>query len=92
MSLLALPEALYPDPDTAFAAIQAHAMDAGYAFIKMDKKASRVVFACDRARRYNPLSKASWATHASKQRNNTRSKKCQCLIRVELRLDKISNQ
>jgi hypothetical protein len=45
MSLLAPPKALYPNLDTAFAVIQPHAKDAGHAFVQMDKKASRVVFA-----------------------------------------------
>jgi hypothetical protein len=92
MSLLPPPIALYPDLDTAFKTIQAHAKGAGYAFRKLDKKPSRAIFACDRGGNYDPRIKASWATHPSKQRNNTGSKKCGCLMKVELRLDKVTTQ
>jgi hypothetical protein len=47
MSLLPLPEAIYPDPNTALIAVQLHAKQQGYAFKIRDKKASRVVFTCD---------------------------------------------
>jgi hypothetical protein len=80
----------YPNPDIAFKAIQAHAKGAGYAFLKLDKKPFRAVFACDREGSYNFKTKANWATHTSKQRNNTGSKKCGCLMKVELRLDKVT--
>jgi hypothetical protein len=87
---LALPlEAIYPDPATAFTAIQEHARAHGYAFYRRDKKPSRVLYTCDRARKYDPKGKDT-ATHQSKQRAGTGSKKCNCPMRVELRLDSIS--
>ena len=39
MSLTAPPEAIYPDIDTAFTAIQAHAKEHGYAFRRHQYKA-----------------------------------------------------
>ena len=52
---------------------------------------TRRVFACDRAGKYDSKGKDP-NTHSSKQRKNTGSKKCECLMKVELRLDKLSNQ
>ena len=91
MSLLPPPKAIYPDPTTAFTAIQAHARQHGYAFIKFNKKPSRLLFAYDRAGNYDPRGKVL-TIDKSKQRENTSSKKCRCLIRVELYLDRLSNQ
>jgi hypothetical protein len=84
MSLLPPPEAIYPDPATAFAAIQAHARQHGYAFFQRDKKLNKVVYTCDRAGQYDPKGKATHVDR-SKKRNNTGSKKCGCLMRVLLR-------
>jgi hypothetical protein len=53
MSLLPPPEAIYPDPNTALAAVQLHAKQHGYALKTRDSKASRVIFACDRAGKYD---------------------------------------
>jgi hypothetical protein len=89
MSLIPPPEASYPDVDTAFTAIQAHAKRAGYAFLKLDKKPHRVLFSCDRAGKYRSIGKKA-TVHPSKQRKATSSKKCECLMRVELRQDKVS--
>jgi hypothetical protein len=91
MSLLPPPEAIYPDPTTAFNAIQLHAKDHGYAFIKLNKKPSRLLFACDRTGNYDPRGKAS-TVDKSKQRKHTGSKKCGCSMKVELHLDRLSNQ
>jgi hypothetical protein len=91
MSLAAPPEAIYPDVDSAFSEIQEHAREHGYALFRYYRKPSRVVFACDRAGRYDSKGKDP-NTHSSKQRKNTGSKKCECLMKVELRLDKVSNQ
>jgi hypothetical protein len=88
MSLAPPPEAIYPDIPTATTAIQDHAKAHGYAFFRRDKKASRELWACDRAGKYN--SKGKGAAHLSKQRASTGSKKCDCLMRVELRLDLVS--
>ena len=57
MSLLPPPEAIYPDPEAVFTAIQADAKDNGYAFKKRGKRASRLVFTCDRAGKYDPKGK-----------------------------------
>lgn len=91
MALTAPIEAIYPDPGTAFTAVQAHAKYQGYAIIKLDKKPSRVVFACDRMGKYNSKGK-DLGLHKSRQRNGTGSKKCGCLMRVEIRLDTLSGQ
>lgn len=91
MSLAAPPEAVYPDVDTAFDEIQAHAREHGYAFRRHQMRPTRRVFACDRAGKYDSKGKDP-NTHSSKQRKNTGSKKCECLMKVELRLDKLSNQ
>jgi hypothetical protein len=90
MSLTAPPEAVYPDIDTAFTELQAHAKENGYAFCRYLKKGNRLVFACDRAGKYNSKGKDP-NTHSSKQRQSTGSKKCDCLMRVELRQDKLSS-
>ena len=90
MPLTAPPEDIYPDVDTAFASVQAHAKEQGYAFRRHMTKAKRRVFACDRAGRYDPRGKDS-NTHESKQRGKTGTKKCNCLMRVELRLNSLSN-
>jgi FAR1 DNA-binding domain len=90
MSLLPPPEALYPDPTTALSAIQLHAKQHGYAFIKRSSKATRVIFACDRGGQYDSRCKDLRA-HDSKQRQSG-SKKCGCLMQVELRRDSISGQ
>jgi hypothetical protein len=90
MSLTAPPEAVYPDIDTAFTAIQAHAKEHGYAFRRHQMRSNRRVFACDRAGKYDSKGKDP-NTHSSKQRESTGSKKCGCLMRVELRQDKISS-
>jgi hypothetical protein len=91
MSLTAPPEAVYPDIDSAFGEIQAHTREHGYTLFRYYRKPSRVVFACDCAGKYDSRGKDP-NTHSSKQRQNTGSKKCGCLMRVELRLDKLSNQ
>jgi hypothetical protein len=90
MSLLPPPEAIYPDPNTALTAVQLHAKQHGYALRTRDSKASRVIFACDRGGQYDSKGKDS-NTHKSKQRQ-TGSKKCGCLMKVELRLDSMSGQ
>jgi hypothetical protein len=74
-------EALYKDLDTLFAAIQAHARDNGYAFFTRNKKPRRVVYACDRAGKYDPKGKDP-DVHPSKRRKNTGSKKCDCQMKV----------
>ena len=90
MSLLPPPEAIYPDPNTAFSAIQLHAKGHGYAIAKHDKKPNRIIFACDRAGSYRSIGKDP-AVDKSKQRKATGSKKCGCLMKVELRLDYLSS-
>jgi hypothetical protein len=86
MSLLPPPEAIYPDPATAFNAIQLHAKEHGYTFMKRNKKPSRLLFACDRAGSYDSKGKVL-TVDKSRQHKNTGSKKCGYLIIVELYLD-----
>ena len=89
MSLLPPSEAIYPDPATAFTAIQAHARQHGYAVFQRDKRSFKVVYTCDRAGQYDPKGKRS-QVNPSKQRKNTGSKKCGCLMKVVLHRDKVS--
>ena len=84
MSLLPPPEAIYATQEAAFTAIQMHAKDNGYALKRRGKTASRVVFTCDRAVKYDPKGKDP-AMHKSKQRKVTGSKMCGCLMMVEIR-------
>jgi hypothetical protein len=90
MSLLPPPKAIYSDPNTALTAVQLHAKQHGYTFKIHNKKASRVVFTCDRGGQYSSKGKDS-KTHESRRRQ-TGSKKCGCLMKVELRLDRLSSQ
>jgi hypothetical protein len=85
------PVATYPDVDTAFTALQLHAKGHGYALVKVISRPSRVLYLCDRAGQYNPKGK-ELATDKTKQRIYTGSKKCSCLMKVDLRLDTLSNQ
>jgi hypothetical protein len=90
MSLLPPPEAIYPDPNAALAAVQLHAKQHGYALNKRSSKATRVIFACDRGGQYDSKGK-DLRMHDSKRRQSG-SKKCGCLMKVELRLDSMSSQ
>jgi hypothetical protein len=91
MSLTVPPEAVYLDVNTATASIQVHAKEHGYAFCQCSTRSNRLVFACDRAGKYNSKGKDP-NTHSSRQRQSTGSKKCGCLMKVELRLGNLSNQ
>jgi hypothetical protein len=84
------PAAVYTDITTGFAALQAYAKVNGYAFFQRDKTSTRVLYLCDRAGKYNPKGKKS-SVHPSKQRTNTGSKKCNCLMRVSLVRDQASS-
>jgi hypothetical protein len=90
MSLLALPPAIFPDLATGFEAIQAYAKQHGYALFKRDTRPNKVVYACDRAGKYDPKGKNS-TIYTSKRRKNTGLKKCDCLMKVALRRDKVLN-
>jgi hypothetical protein len=90
MSLLPPPEAIYPDPHTAQIAIQLHAKQHRYAFFRISSKPSRVLFAYDRGRKYDSRGK-DLAVDKSKQRKRTSTKKCGCLMKVELRFDNVSS-
>jgi hypothetical protein len=90
MSLLPPAEAAYLDPTTAFTAIQAHAKAYGYALIQRDKTPTRILYTCDRAGKYSAKGKDP-NMHKSKQRVNTGSKKCSCLMRVSLCFDSVSS-
>ena len=91
MSLLPSLEAIYPNPKAAFTTIQAHTKHQGYAIKKTGSKASRRLFACNRAGKYDPNSK-DLAVHKSKQRTATGSKMYKCLISIEVRLDHLFRQ
>jgi hypothetical protein len=90
MSLSAPPLAIYPDLATGFAAIQEHAKQNGYALFKRDSTPNKVIYTCDRAGKYDLKGKDP-TIHASKRRKNTGSKKCNCLMKVVLRRDILSN-
>jgi hypothetical protein len=90
MSLLPPPEVIYPDPNTALTALQLHAKQHGYAFTIRSSKASRAIYSCDRVGQYDSKHKDP-CVHESKQRK-TGSKKCGCLMKVELRLDSLSGK
>jgi hypothetical protein len=90
MSLTAPPEAIYPDINTATASIQVHTKEHGYAFCQYNTRSNRLVFTCDCAGKYDSKGKDP-NTHSSKQRQSTGSKKCECLMRVELCRDEISS-
>jgi hypothetical protein len=91
MSLAPPPEALYPDRDTAFKAVQLHAKEHGYAVLKRDTKPLRLLLACDRAGQYQSKGKDP-GIYKSRQRDATGSKKCGCLMKAELRLDQATSQ
>lgn len=88
--------AVYPDPSTAFAALQAHAKAHGYAFLIRDTKPNKtnptkVIYTCDRQGK--SLSKGQTPNiHPERQRKGTRSKRCGCNMRVVLKKDLISSQ
>jgi hypothetical protein len=81
-------EAIYTSVDTAVIAIQAHAKANGYAFSRVTTRPSRVIFACDRAGKYDSRGK-DLATDASKRRKAIGSKKYGCLMKEELCRDSI---
>ena len=83
MSLAVPPEAVYPDTLGAFTQMQEHTKEHGYALYRYIKKGNRLVFVCDCAGKYDSRGKDP-STHSSKQHKKTGSKKCVCLIRVEL--------
>jgi hypothetical protein len=92
MSLAPPPLAIYADSAAAFEAIQAHARATGngYALYRRDTRPTKVIFLCDRAGKYDSRGKNPNA-HSSRQRNNTGSEKCGCLMRVLLHRDPISH-
>jgi hypothetical protein len=84
-------EAVYARLSTAIAALHKHAKCNGYAFFKRDTKPARIVFVYDRFGK--PESKPkNIDIHESKRRPGSRSKKCDCRMKVALRLDKITEQ
>ena len=90
MALLPPPSAIYANPEAAFTSIQSHTKDQGYAFTRFSNKASRIVFTCNQAGKYNSKGKDP-ATDSSKQYKATGSKKYRCLMRVEIWFDQISH-
>jgi hypothetical protein len=85
--------ATYPDIDTAFQAIEAHARINGYAVYIRDKQppkprpTTRVTVCCDKGPDGYRDNKDP-NVHETKRRKNTGSKKCGCKFRVEIKLDK----
>lgn len=85
------PTATYPDYNTGFEAIQAHARLNGYAVYIRDKQPpkqppNRVTVCCDKGPEgYQDKGKRP-DVHETKRRKNTGSKKCGCKFRVEIKL------
>jgi hypothetical protein len=85
------PTATYPDIETAFQAIEAHAQENGYAVYICDrqppkKPTTRVTLCCDKGPdSYRDSKKLD--VHETKRRKNTGTKKCGCKFRVEIKLD-----
>jgi len=85
------PMATYPDIDTAFQAINAHAGPNRYAVYIRDrqppkKPTTRVTVCCDKGLdEYRDSKKPD--VHQTKRRKNTGTKKCSCKFRVEIKLD-----
>jgi hypothetical protein len=75
MSLRPPSEAIYASVDSALTAIQVRAKANGYVFSRVTTRPSRVIFACDRAGKYDSRGKDP-ATDASRRRKGTGSKKC----------------
>ncbi|CZT46704.1 uncharacterized protein RSE6_07178 [Rhynchosporium secalis] len=88
---LAPPIVIYSDIPTGFTAIQAHARAHGYALRQRNIRLFRALFVCDRAGKYDPKGK-QLDVDTSKRRKNTRSKKCDCQMRVTLMKDRASEQ
>ena len=84
-----LSEATYADLTTAAASISEHAKSNGYALFKRSSKQRRVIYACDQAGK--PQARAKNPNiHKSKRREGSRSKKCDCQMKVALKLDQIT--
>ena len=90
MALLPPPKTLYLDLDTTITAIQLYTKDYRYAFVKVIARPSRVVFSCNYVGKYNSKGK-DLAIDKSKQHKKIGSKKCGCLIRVDLCQDYMSS-
>ncbi|CZT48203.1 uncharacterized protein RSE6_08869 [Rhynchosporium secalis] len=85
------PIAIYSDIPTGFTAIQAYARAHGYTLRQRDIRLFRALFVCDCAGKYDPKGK-QLDVDTSKRRKDTRSKKCDCQIRVTLMKDRASEQ
>jgi hypothetical protein len=84
-------EATYADLTTAAASISEHAKSNGYALFKRSSKQRRVIYACDQAGK--PQARAKNPNiHESKRREGSCSKKCDCQMKVALKLDQITQQ
>ena len=86
-----LSEATYADLITAAASILEHTKSNGYALFKRSSKQRRVIYACDRAGKSQARAKNP-NIHESKRREGSRSKKCDCQMKVALKLDQITQQ
>ena len=82
-------EAMYADLTTAAASISEHTKSNRYALFKRSSKQRRVIYTCDRARK--PQTKAKNPNiHESKRQERSRNKKCDCQIKIALKLDQIT--
>ncbi len=77
-------EATYTTPEACFTSIQAHARVNGYAFIKLDNKPNRKLYAYDREGSFDSKGKKPYID-ITKQRSSTSTKKCRCKMRVQLK-------
>jgi hypothetical protein len=84
-------EATYADLTATAASISEHAKSNGYALFKRSSKQQRVIYACDRAGKPQTRAK-NLNIHESKRRERSRNKRCDCQIKVALKLDQITQQ
>ena len=83
--------AVYTDLPTAVTAIQDHAKANGYALFIRNSKPKRVIYACDRYGK--PQSKPkNPAIHDSKRREGSRSKKCDCQMKLAIERDETTGK
>ena len=82
-------EATYADLTTVAAFISEYTKSNRYALFKRSSKQRRVIYACDRAGKSQARAKNP-NIHESKRREGSRNKKCDCQIKVALKLDQIT--
>lgn len=75
------PEATYSEINTGITAIQRHARDHGYALVRRDKQQNRIVYTCDRYRKYSDRGKKEHVNEMNRRRN-TGSRKTDCKMKL----------